>query len=366
MSETSSLMTKGSNPGPHSSAIGADYDSYLQRQIAEEYSQYEAARNPSVGAKPAVDGVRASAAMPQVRPNQRTLQDFSYEGVDVIKRRFTLSWDFSLNEAAANPDVTFTKIDKADWPSFQRKPIGSKHSPTQDQKRQGDLAGVIFKRITVDQVHTSSPALLAITMDGIKGNAYGIGTGIRSPFFINPESNAYNVGKVIHELDESLMKMADLRYTKMSREYLDAQATALPGNPNMTSVPVQSDITEVLRHQKHPLIPKLSEIPVFADGTHFVLSTKLVEKCKDILLEKRGNVSLPTTNVYDWKVGLVKANGQKWDNTDVAKRMSDKTGLVGQELLDLPITTTLIVEAEFFLISENWDQTPGKGATTPQ
>jgi hypothetical protein len=350
--QPSSLFTKGSNPGPHASAIGTDYDTFLHRQIAEEWRDYEANKNRETP----VDGSPRPGQAPQRLRNQRTLQDFRYENVDVKKRRFTFTWDFSLNEAAADPSVTIKKIQKFDWPSFQMKPVGTKHAPVHDQKRQGALDGLIWKSLTVKQVQTSSVEPLAIVIDGIKGNNYGIGSGIRTPFVINPESNAYGINEVIHELDESLMKMADLRYTKMSEDYLAAQAVPLPGNPNMCSVPVDSDLTDVLRQQKNPLIPSLKEIPVFADGTHYVLHTKLAQKCINMLLEKRGNVSLPTTNVYDWKIGVVKANGEKWDNTNVAKRMSDKTGLVGQDLLDLPITVTLVVEGEFFLISENWDQ----------
>lgn len=364
MAETSSLFTKGSNPGPHTSAIGSDYDSFLQQQVANEYEEWMQQKEQAANPNTPVGAPRAPA-----RP-QRTLKDvsnqFTYEGVDVIKRRFKFKWDFTLNEAAADPSVTIKKIEKTDWPSFQRKPVGSKHAAEHDQSRQGDLAGVIFKRLTVKQVHTSSPEGLALAVDGIRGNAYGIGSGIRTPFFINPESNAYGINEVIHELDESMMKMADLRYSKMSQEYLEAQVRELPGKPDMSVVPVQSDITEVLLVQEHSMFPKLSDIPVFGDGSHYVLNTKVVQACIKKLLERRGNIRLPVTNLYDWKIALVKDSGEKWESTNVAKRVSDKTGLVGQELVDLPITTDILIEAEFFLISENWDQRSGKAKTTPQ
>ena len=351
-------MTKGTNP--HSSAIGDDYDSYLQQQIATEWAEWDASKRavPAVGA--------AAGTVPPPRA-QKTLQDvkFNFEDVHVKTRRFAFNWKFSLNEAAGNPEVTVKQIQRSDWSSFQMKPVGSENNPDFDQKREGDLNHVIFKRIKVVQVHTNSPEAMCLTMSGIKGRTYGINTGIRTPFMLNPESNAYEISSVIHELDESLMKMADLKYTKMSKEYLDRQTVPLPGKPGMCAVAVDSDITEVIAQQESKYIPKLSEIPVFGNGSHFVLNTKLGEKCKQMLLEKRGNIKLQTTDIFDMKVGLMRADGLAWNNTDVAMALSAQTGLVGQELLDYIINTNLVVECEFFNVGgENWNR--GVVAPTPK
>jgi len=358
MDESSSLLTKGTNPGPHTEAIGADFDSYMVRQIEEEYEAYKANANP--GANKAAGSVRASAPAQNSLRNQRTLKDFDFNDVNVKPRRYTVSWDFTLNQAAEDPSCTVRKVDVADWPAMQLKPVGAQSE--HDQKRQGDLKNLVIKQIKVKQIQTTSTEALCLQIDGIKGNNYVLGSGVRTPFTINPESNAYGVDEVIHRLDPALMKMADLKYSKMSREYLEAQAPALPNTPDLCAVAVNSDLTEVLASQKNPLVPKLSQIPVFNEGRNYVLTRKLANSCIDRLLKKRGDLKLPTTNGYDLKLALVKANGEKWDSTDVAKRVSEQTGLVGQELLDLPIKTTMVIEMEFFIISDTWDQKPA----TPQ
>lgn len=350
MSEpSSSLLTKGSTQGSFNSPMGGSYDSYIQQQIEAEYNASRARVGDSVA--------------PEVAPTTKNFQSlsavkaFDYKKVGVKKRRYVLSWNFSLNEAKANPDVTLAKITRADWASFQNKPANGVSGKAVDQKRVGDLEHIVFKQITVKSIYTSSVDGLAVQMDGIRGNAYGIGSGVRSPFFIHPESSAYGLNEVIHVLDDTRMKMAELRYTKMSREYLKSLAVPLPKNAAMCSVPVECEITEVLAKQKNPLLPKMGEIQVFNGGTHFVLATKLCDKIMDQIMTRRGEVELHSTSLWEWKVGLIRSDGLTWANSDVALKMSKNTGLVGQELLDYRICTQMEIEAEWFNLSDqDWNK----------
>jgi len=329
--------------------MGDSFDDLLAQQITDEYAAYNA--------------IQQGEPAPQIRSAQatgkigQTLSDFNYEGVDIIDRRYLATWNFSLNEAKADPDVATVYVQKVDYPNFQRKAVGSETMPIYDQKRQGDLEKIIFKKLTVESCSTTSTDALTLAMPGINGNAYGLNTGIRTPFVLLPETSAYGIDQVIHTLDERQMNMVDLRYTKMTSEYLNEKIHELHDFPGMSSVPVSHEITDVIKQQTNPLIPKLNKIPVFAEGRYFVLNTKLVQKCIAQLKEKSEQVSLPTTSIPDWKISLLRADGLAWTDTDTVAQMSKDTGLVGEELMDHRITTTIMFRAEYFNIGgEEWNR----------
>lgn len=337
MSQESSLFQRGTNSGPSMNSAISNQALQAQREqqaYANEYAKQVGASVPMAG----------TINM----PSEGTNLTWNKDNTATITREFHLEWDFSLNEAASNPTAVQWKVEQDDWNIFQKKQNSSKAARSYETNRIGDLDKAIVRKITVVQTSSnfSEPLGVQFNDKNIKGRVYGK-RNFRAPYVIGPNQSSPDVSKVIHVIDPEHAKMADKKCTRINEAYLDAQWSELPGNSGYAAVSVDSDITQCIKSNADDLQINLREIPLWVDKSCYMISKKLVDACKNVLLKARQNVTLPYTNLSELSVELVRTNGKSWENTDVMQRVHDETGLVGTELLDKRNLVHCILEVEY-------------------
>lgn len=286
-----------------------------------------------------------------------------FDNMDSVRRRYYLNYDFSLDEAKRNPDVTSWKVNSENYHIFQKKVPGSQIHPDSMAPRVGDLSKVLILEAKIYSVHSDAPVAVAVQMPGMKGNGY-TNAGVRAPIMIPPHTTAtYPGGHIVHKLPAFEARLSELRYTNINEEYFANEFSPLKDNPDYSLVARDSLIRDCMTRPKN--MEKLgldaSKIKLITAGNegkqYFIIQTKLANACKEVILKKCKNMQLPTTNLFNMECRLVPCSGISWDDIETNTSISGSSKTFSEHLFTKRNNVSVELELKYIIASgPEWDK----------
>lgn len=262
-------------------------------------------------------------------------------------RRLFVTHEFTIEGAAKNPTSTVWRIDQDSYEMLQVRPDGS----TPSEPRVGNLSKAVILELKVLEAHSDVPFPLAVMISGIKGNAYS--KKLRSPFFMGAHANSiYPEGKVIHQIPKTGISVEDIVYGNITEESLSRLYSPLRDNPEMSAVRADTILSRTITHPSN-----LKELGInprdynkfeIEGVQYYNLNTWMVKEAVSALLGAAKDMSFPTTNLFQFEVGVQHSNGVAWS------QIKDKIPHVDQAdyLYQLKKPRTVTLELEMTYVPE--------------
>jgi len=303
--------------------------------LGTQFTPHEA---PVISQSQADKAMAESPKHPQVRLVGQLSQNSK-------KRRIFVNLDFTLEEAMVKPTVAVWKIDQDSWNILQTRPEGASAS----DPRTGNLAKSVILEMKVLQAKSDLPFATAVSISGIKGNAYS--KKVRAPLFLGKRADSvYPEGKIIHKLAKTGISVEDIVYGNITEDSLNKLYTPFNDNPSMSIVvrntilsqtimdPQNLEEFKIKRDQKMPTLE-------YNGVSTYVVPTCMVEASKDALLEAAAGMSYPTTNLFQLEVALAHAEGVSWQNIAAAVPYIDDEDYAYQ--MKLPRSVAIELELDY-------------------
>lgn len=229
-------------------------------------------------------------------------------------RRLFANLTFTLEDVANNPNLATWKLDQDSWKNLQVRPEGAGPS----EPRRGDLSKAVILSMKVMRAQSELPFAAGVLISGVSGNAYSKKT--RAPYFMAAKENFRSTdGVLIHQIKNSGISAADIVYGNATEANLNKMYTPFSDDASKSLVLAGTILSRTVVHP-HNLRQFGVRDPENYQTAHMVqndkefycVDTVWVRDSIKAILEEAAGRTYPTTNLFQFSVGVQHVDGIPW------------------------------------------------------
>lgn len=292
--------------------------SLQQQQDEQQQQQYKAAQQQRKVAKMAKRKQIAAQQEQQLKKESATAAAAVVEAASQyndkrVTRKFRMQRTVSLNELAANPDMSKWCLDAAQTHLYQKEKKVANNGRTVVH-RLGDPSKAVIERLAVTKVDSRLPVSIAVTATELPATMY---TENGTPMLFSVESGeSSDTQNIVYSSAEALSDKNMQKYGHLTRDHINKTFGAYPlDNKNYYWVHPLSPIVQVIGENKERFSAELQGCKMVDDKeTAFLkLPKSTVEVVRDELFNMLDN--LPHSNLHNFNLCMRRADGQRWNSS---------------------------------------------------